>query len=187
VLLSFIKISIGTGFQVDWWSPSFVEFNKRSQCLVDQFNTFSVGKLHVNGGATLGENIAGLLTLLLIQPIAFILLIFSITPTLRLSIDLGGLNLAWRTYKASAESTTLPRLMSEMSNDQLFWVKAAQVWCDVATQEQAEFQVLVDVHAPQKWRVNGGMSNVKAFAESFKCSSNDFMGRSLTNAACSIW
>lgn len=58
----------GTGFEVDWWTAaSTANFKDRAQCLIDQYFTFPVENLFVNGNSTLGENLA----------------------------DLGGIGLAW--------------------------------------------------------------------------------------------
>jgi putative endopeptidase len=55
----------GTGFEVDWWTPeATTNFDNRTQCLIDQYNTFAVEDTHVNGAMTLGENIAGWLHIL---------------------------------------------------------------------------------------------------------------------------
>jgi len=43
----------------DWWSPQTVEnFEKRSTCIADLFDTYSIDSRHVNGKYTLGEDIA---------------------------------------------------------------------------------------------------------------------------------
>lgn len=38
-----------------------------------------------------------------------------------------------------------------------------------------------------KWRVNGPMSNLKGFADTYKCDAKSRMGRSLTDSKCTIW
>jgi endothelin-converting enzyme/putative endopeptidase len=52
----------GDGNLKDWWTPSVSsEFDKRAQCVIDQFDSYvAVDDLHVNGKLTLGENIADL-------------------------------------------------------------------------------------------------------------------------------
>jgi len=148
----------GTGFFVDWWTnASTTNFNQRAQCLIDQYNSFPVETSHVDGQLTLGENLA----------------------------DLGGLGLAWAVYKGS--DSQLPQLIPQVTNDQLFWVNAGQVWCSVSTPAQAMWQIANDVHSPGKYRIIGPMSNIKGFADAFNCPANSFMGRSKTDKACSVW
>jgi len=150
----------GTGFHVDWWTAnSTTEFNKRAQCLIDQYDEFElVPGLHVRGEQTLGENIA----------------------------DLGGIGNAWSVYK---RQNIIPQLMSNtnITNDQLFWIQAGQVWCSAWTVPQAQIQINYDVHSPGKFRINGPMSNLPAFADTFKCSADTPMGRSKTAKRCSVW
>ena len=44
-----------------WWLPQdSINFTRHAQMLVNQFNGYSIYGLHVNGKATLGENIADL-------------------------------------------------------------------------------------------------------------------------------
>lgn len=53
----------GKGELIDWWTEgSAVEFGKRKQCFVDQYDAFSVvineTVFHMNGKLTVDENIA---------------------------------------------------------------------------------------------------------------------------------
>lgn len=42
-----------------WWQNSSVEaFRQRTECMMDQYNRYTVNGEHVNGKQTLGENIA---------------------------------------------------------------------------------------------------------------------------------
>ncbi|GAB5354821.1 hypothetical protein AAMO2058_000152200 [Amorphochlora amoebiformis] len=148
----------GTGAKVNWWSPeSLANFRRRIVCLVDQFNAYEVAP---------GVFINGVQTLG--ENIA----------------DLGGAGLAFRAYK------TLPteaELLPPYSNDQLFWIRAGQVWCGNASAHALIDQVRNDVHSPFKWRVNGPFSNIPEFAHSFNCSASSTMGKSLTAARCEVW
>lgn len=131
----------GTGFFVNWWtSEADQEFTNRSQCLVDQFNAFTLQGQHVDGMRTLGENIADLGMSMAAEQIAA-------------SNDAyaGGLNVAYATYQAVAKQHT-EQLLSEMSNDKLFWVFAAQGWCQSSTPEQ-DLAMLHDEHSPNPFRV----------------------------------
>jgi membrane metallo-endopeptidase-like protein 1 len=101
------------------------------------------------------------------------------------NVDLGGIGLAWRVYKQSAVISQL--MPGKISNDELFWLSAGQVWCSVSTPAQAKWQIANDVHSPGKYRIIGPMSNLEGFADTFKCPSTSFMGRSKTPAKCTIW
>jgi len=98
--------------------------------------------------------------------------------------DLGGLSLAYAAYKALP---TENRLIPQFSNDQLFWIYAGQVWCQASTKEAALKQLTDDVHSPGKYRIIGPMSNLKEFAQTWQCSPNSRMGRSLTADQCQVW
>lgn len=53
-----------------------------------------------------------------------------------------------RVYKQQA---VIPQLMASnttITNDELFWLSAAQVWCQVETKEQAYNQIAFDSHSP---------------------------------------
>uniref|UniRef100_A0A669DAT3 Endothelin-converting enzyme 1 n=1 Tax=Oreochromis niloticus TaxID=8128 RepID=A0A669DAT3_ORENI len=85
-----------------WWKNSSVEaFKKQTQCMVEQYDNYSINQEPLNGRQTLGENIA----------------------------DNGGLKAAYKAYlnwiKKNGEEATLPAL--GMTNHQLFFVGFAQM------------------------------------------------------------
>ncbi|KAG8142234.1 putative Endothelin converting enzyme 1 protein [Naja naja] len=127
-----------------WWKNSSVEaFKEHTQCLVEQYGNYSVNREAVNGKHTLGENIA----------------------------DNGGLKAAYRAYrnwvKKNGEEASLPAL--GLTNDQLFFVSFAQVWCSVRTPESSHEGLVTDPHSPSRFRVIGTISNSRAFAKHFQC------------------
>jgi endothelin-converting enzyme/putative endopeptidase len=126
----------------DWWSPQVgKEFDRRAQCVVDQYNGFTaVGDLHVNGKLTLGENIA----------------------------DLGGIKLAHRAYVESRKGAAAAPA-SGYSDDQLFFLGVAQGWCGKRRDANARQRALTDPHSPPQYRVNGPLSNLPEFAAAFQC------------------
>jgi putative endopeptidase len=133
----------------DWWSPPVgKEFDKRAQCVVDQYNGYvSVDDLHVNGKLTLGENIA----------------------------DLGGMKLAHAAYVKARGGE--PKKMGAHTDDQLFFLGIAQSWCTKRRPEMARVRVTTDPHSPPQFRINGPMSNLKEFADAFQCKAGDKMVR----------
>ncbi|KAL7623935.1 hypothetical protein AAE478_005492 [Parahypoxylon ruwenzoriense] len=133
----------------DWWTNNTVqEFEKRADCFVDQYNSFTVEgnngePLHVNGRLTLGENIA----------------------------DAGGVSAAFAAWKQRQEATpdkSLPGL-DFFNHDQLFFVFYANWWCGKTRKEQAVQSIYTDPHSPAFARVLGTTANSRAFRESFKC------------------
>jgi predicted metalloendopeptidase len=151
----------GTGSEVNWWQPSALsQFNKRAQCLVDQYNSYEVVDGHnVDGAFTLGENVA----------------------------DMLGVNLAWQTYKENYEpSKTLPTAAAAgYTNDQLFFIFLGQSWCS-KTDEQTAIRLLQsDEHSPDKWRINGALRNMPEFASTWNCPADSFMGNAANR--CELW
>ncbi len=144
----------GQGNLREWCSPDVVKaFDKRAQCVVDQFSNFTVaGGTHLNGKLTLGENIA----------------------------DLGGLKLAYTAYKATHQ----PMKAAGFTDDQLFFLGTAQVWCGNIRPENAVLLAQTDPHSPGHYRVDGPMSNMPEFAAAFQCKPTDKM---VSQNACSIW
>jgi putative endopeptidase len=125
----------------DWWSPKVnEEFEKRAQCVVDQYNNYTVYELHLNGKLTLGENIA----------------------------DLGGLKLAHAAYVAQRKEKK-PVQVGKFTDEQLFFLGTAQGWCGKRREAMARMRVTTDPHSPPEYRVNGPMSNLKEFSEAFQC------------------
>ena len=141
----------------DWWSPPVgKEFDKRAACVVDQFNGYvAVDDLHINGKLTLGENIA----------------------------DLGGLKLAHAAYEKARGSAT-PEKIGKYTDEQLFFLGAAQAWCTKRRPEMARMRVTTDPHSPPQYRIDGPMSNLPEFAAAFSCKPGDKMVR---KAECDVW
>ncbi|MFI5289944.1 MAG: M13 family metallopeptidase, partial [Polyangia bacterium] len=128
------------GNLVDWWTPAVSkEFDKRADCVVKQFDDYTVlGTVHLNGKLTLGENIA----------------------------DLGGIKLAYTAYRDTHKK---PEKYGKWTDAQLFFLGTAQAWCGSRRDELARMRVLTDPHSPPEYRVNGPLSNLHEFAEAFQC------------------
>jgi putative endopeptidase len=126
----------------DWWSRHDArEFEQRAQCVVDQFDHYTVlDGLKVNGKLTAGENIA----------------------------DLGGLVLAWMAWRQNG--TDLGSAPIEgLTPAQRFFVAYGQSSCAAERDEQTRIQVQTDPHSPDQFRVNGPLSNLPEFATAFVC------------------
>lgn len=124
----------------NWWTDEDVKnFNLRAQKVIDQFDNFIVlDSLHVNGEATLGENIA----------------------------DLGGIVIAldaFKTTKAYKEN----KIIGGYTPTQRFFLGYALGWMYHQRDEKLANQILTDYHAPMHLRINGPFSNVPEFYEAF--------------------
>jgi len=141
----------------DWWAgPVGKEFETRAQCVVDQVNGYVAGDdLHLNGKLVLGENIA----------------------------DLGGLKLAHAAY-VTARGGKEPQKIGKWTDDQLFFLGAAQSWCTKRRPEMARMRVTTDPHSPPQFRIDGPLSNLPEFAAAFQCKAGDKMVR---KTQCTIW
>lgn len=148
----------GTGAVEGWWSDgSLAAFDAKTQCLVSQYDAYKWFGIAVHGAQTLGENIA----------------------------DHGGVDAAWRAYQAVAKEDAA--LIDGMTNDQLFWTRLGQTWCQASSEAFAQYQIDKDVHSPGRFRIIGPLSNHPAYAGAFKCGKDSPMGRSLTSERCQMW
>jgi putative endopeptidase len=132
----------------NWWSPSdSAQFAQRSQVLVRQFNGMvAVDTIHINGRASLGENLA----------------------------DLGGVLLGVDAFKQT-ETFKKGEKISGLTPMQRIFLGYELGWMYQIRPEQLASQVITDVHAPAKFRVNGPFPNVPAFYEAFAVKPGDKM------------
>ena len=128
------------GNLTNWWQQSdSAQFAKRAGAIIRQFNTFMpVDTLHVNGSATQGENIA----------------------------DLGGLLLGLDAFKKTAAYQKGEKI-GGLTQLQRYFLGYAYGWMYQEKKERLANQVMVDVHAPARERVNGPMVNIPEFYEAF--------------------
>jgi len=132
------------GALTDWWTKASLDaFAARTACIRDQYGAYAVEPgVKVNGELTLGENIA----------------------------DNGGLKQAWQVLQQRQLERGEGPKVAGLTEDQLFFVAAAQVWCTEATPEAERLQVQTDPHSPSRFRVVGPMVNHPGFAATFeKC------------------
>lgn len=131
-----------------WWTPQdSVQFTKRAQMLIDQFNGYVVlDSLHINGKATLGENIA----------------------------DLGGIVLGIDAFKKTKQYKEGKKI-NGFTPMQRFFLGYALSWLSHQRDEVLANQILTDVHAPAFLRVNGPFSDVPEFYEAFNIKKGDKM------------
>ncbi|HEX2163926.1 MAG TPA: M13 family metallopeptidase, partial [Thermoanaerobaculia bacterium] len=129
----------------EWWEPAVAgRFEERAQCVRDQYSAYEVEPgVHVQGALTAGENIA----------------------------DIGGVKQAYAAFKSWQERHDAKgrQAIAELTDDQLFFVAFAQVWCTEASPEYQRMQVTTDPHSPARFRVIGPLASTPAFAEAFAC------------------
>jgi putative endopeptidase len=132
----------------DWWQPSDIkQFNASAERIIQQFNKFNpVDTLHVNGTATQGENIA----------------------------DLGGVLLGWDAF-SKTEAFKSGVKIGGLTPAQRYFLGYAYGWLYSERKESLANQLMVDVHAPAKERVNGPMANIPGFYEAFGVKPGDKM------------
>lgn len=124
----------------NWWTKQDEEqFNTRAEVLVNQFNNMVVvDTLHINGKASLGENLA----------------------------DLGGILIGIDAFKQT-EAYKKGEKINGFTPMQRFFLGYTLGWMYNQRSEVLASQILTDVHAPAKFRVNGPLPNVPEFYEAF--------------------
>jgi putative endopeptidase len=134
----------------DWWTKEDgKKFNERSKLMADQFSNYVVlDSLHVNGKATLGENIA----------------------------DLAGVLLGYDAFQKTQEAKE-GKPIAGLTPNQRYFLGYALSWLGHQRDERTARQILTDVHAPAFLRVNGPVSDIPAFYEAFNVKLGDPMYR----------
>ena len=155
----------GYGNMRNWWrNDTLLAYKERTKCLETEYGnlTTETGE-HINGIQTLGENIA----------------------------DNGGLKAAFRAFTSlrpeqrTWSSGHLPGL--NLTNNQLFFLSFAQVWCDISTPEAEHLSAMEDAHSPPRLRVLGTLSNSKQFADEFSCKPGTMMNPLDPKKHCQVW
>ncbi|MEO6489105.1 MAG: M13 family metallopeptidase [Ferruginibacter sp.] len=123
-----------------WWTKSDEEsFTKKADVMVKQFNEYEPVKgYHINGKATLGENIA----------------------------DLGGILLGIEAFKKTAQYKE-NKSVAGLTPMQRYFLGYALGWLGHTREEQLRSRLLTDVHSPAQYRVNGPFMDVDEFYSTF--------------------
>lgn len=134
----------------NWWSKNdSAEFAKRSQVMIKQFDQYEpLPGVHINGAATLGENIA----------------------------DLGGILLGIDAFKKTDEFKKNEKIEG-LNPMQRFFMGYALGWLYSTRNESLKNQLMTDVHSPAKYRVNGPFSDVDQFYSTFDVKPGEGMFR----------
>jgi putative endopeptidase len=149
-----------TGNFKEWWTDEDKKkFEARAECIVKQFNGYEIEKgIAHNGKLVQGESIA----------------------------DLGGLVVAYAAWQKSLAGKPKPEPTDGYTPEQRFFLAYAFGWATNIRPETARLLVNIDPHPIAKYRVNGPVSNMAAFAQAFGCKEGDPMVRSAADK-CVIW
>jgi putative endopeptidase len=144
----------------NWWVASDLQnFKGRTDCIIKQYGAFEVEKgLNVNGQLVAGEAIA----------------------------DLGGVMIAYAAFEKSLAGKPRPAKIDGFTPEQRFFLSYARSWATNVRPEYARLQTKSDPHPLPKFRVNGTLMNVPAFAAAFSCKQGDRMARADAER-CQIW
>ena len=128
------------GNLADWWTGlDATNFTQRAEGMVKQFDAYEpLPGLHINGHASLGENIA----------------------------DLGGLLLGLDAFKKTEQYRKGEKIAGQTPM-QRFFLGYALGWLTQQREASLRRNLLSDVHAPAKWRVLGPLSNIPDFYDAF--------------------
>ncbi|MDQ1093911.1 putative endopeptidase [Xanthomonas sacchari] len=85
--------------------------------------------------------------------------------------DIGSVELAWQAYGAAQPNAS-------EAGKQAFYKAWAGLWAQQLSPNEAVQRVTADVHAPGRWRTNGALANLPAFAATFTCKPGQPMVRS---------
>ena len=136
------------GNQRNWWTKADKShFDARTGVLSSYFSQFEViPGAKVNGQQTLGENIG----------------------------DNGGLNIAYTALQNVMKTKTLPTV-DGFTPEQRFFLAWARVWAANSTDEYVKYLLTVDVHSPNKARVNAALPHIDAWYNAFGVKKGDKM------------
>lgn len=143
----------------DWWNKEdAAQFSLKAKNIIQQFNAMvPVDTLHINGSATQGENIA----------------------------DLGGLLLGIDAFKKT-DTYKKGEKLNGLTPMQRYFLGYAYSWMYEERKERISSQVMTDVHAPAKERVNGPLANLPEFYAAFNIVPGDKMYRG-DSVRVNIW
>ncbi|XP_035206089.1 neprilysin-2-like [Stegodyphus dumicola] len=148
------------GIRRNWWDPKDENaYNRRAQCFIEQYSNFTAENgMQVNGVNTQEENIA----------------------------DNTALKAAYLAYQSLVKDRKIELKLPGLTYtpNQLFWIYAANMWCEKLSPETLKKIVTSGTYSPSKFRVIGPMSNLPEFAKDFQCNATSSMVR---ENRCQVW
>jgi putative endopeptidase len=138
------------GNLVDWWSAQdAARFKARAQVMIEQFDAYEpLPGLHINGKASLGENIA----------------------------DHGGLLIGLDAFKKTKQYRE-GKTIGGLTPLQRYFLGYSLGWMSQQREARLRGRLLSDVHSPAKWRVLGPLANIPEFHEAFGVTAGEAMYR----------
>lgn len=143
----------------DWWTADDAKrFGELAALVEKQYGAYTVlDSLPLNAKQTMGENIA----------------------------DVAGVSIAFGALKKALEGK--PRVLIDgFTPEQRFFLAYAQARKQLWRDPALRLQVQTGVHSPGEFRVNGPLSNMPEFAETWGCKDSDPMVRP-ENVRAKIW
>jgi putative endopeptidase len=135
----------------NWWTKNdFKKYEEKTKKIVEQYNKYQVDGHNVDGELTLGENIA----------------------------DIGGLSLSFKAFKKYLQCLQIKNKVKinydlNLTDEQKFFVNFAHIWKSKGRAEDVQQLILLDVHSPSIFRVNGSLRNITEFYEAFNINPTD--------------
>jgi putative endopeptidase len=143
-----------------WWTPEDrKEFDKRTDCEVQEYNGFEVAPgAKLNGKLTLGENTA----------------------------DNGGLHIAYQALMSvlAKDGISLTSEIDGYTPAQRYFIGFGQVWCENTREQTARMRAKTDPHSSGQWRANGSVQNFEEFGKAFGCKVGQPM---MPTKSCRVW
>lgn len=124
----------------NWWTTEDLKkFKEKTKAIVAQYSKYEAlpGKF-VNGDATQGENIA----------------------------DLGGVVMGFEAFKKTAQFQKNQKI-GKLTPSERFFLSYGYAWMVNVKSEALAQQIMTDVHSPARFRINGPLSNIDAFYQTF--------------------
>ncbi|CAK9294806.1 unnamed protein product [Gordionus sp. m RMFG-2023] len=142
-----------------WWTNESIKiYEQKINCYRKQYSKYSINSHKLNFEQTLGEDIAD---------------------NAALFISLQAL----KSYQAMNKSAIYSS-KSNITDDQLFFLAYAQIYCSKETPGNQLSEIISDLHSPKKYRINGVVPNLKQFSKAFNCSSKANMN---PPNKCTLW
>ncbi len=147
----------GAGNLQSWWDPEVKKkFDDKAGCIADQYNYEVLPGVKQDGKLTLGENIA----------------------------DNAGVMFAFKAFTELRKDAPEVQVADGFDERQQFFLAVGQMWCSKVTDEVTKMRATTDPHSQPRWRVNGSLRNLPAFAEAFSCKAGADMH---PQNACAVW
>ncbi len=143
----------------NWWTADDLKhFHERTQCVVDQFESYFIEPgIHHNGKLVLGESIG----------------------------DLAGAKIAWLAFQKARKVRPAVDI-DGFTPEQQFFIAWGQFRGDETRPETQRMMIQGDPHPVAKFRVIGPLSNSPEFAKIFGCGADSPMVRP-PGKACEVW